>query len=87
MLQLRIFNTHSRKIENFAPLHPNKIKMYVCGVTPYDTSHLGHAFVFIFFDVVKNRIHRADAAKWIGAGLRKEIRSNSGDSIRDYLKL
>ncbi|OGK36646.1 cysteine--tRNA ligase [Candidatus Roizmanbacteria bacterium RIFCSPHIGHO2_12_FULL_39_8] len=53
MLQLRIFNTHSRKIENFAPLHPNKIKMYVCGVTPYDTSHLGHAFVFIFFDVVK----------------------------------
>lgn len=53
MPQLRIFNTFSRKIENFAPLHPNKINMYVCGVTPYDTSHLGHAFVFTFFDEVK----------------------------------
>lgn len=53
MAKVRIFNTLSQKVEEFTPFSSKEVKMYVCGVTPYDTSHLGHAFVFTFFDVVK----------------------------------
>jgi len=50
---MKIYNTLSQKKENFVPLHKDKILMYVCGITPYDTTHLGHAFVYNFFDVFK----------------------------------
>lgn len=42
----------TRKKELFVPLNDKKVTMYVCGITPYDTTHLGHAFTYIFFDVV-----------------------------------
>ena len=49
-MNLHLFNTLGGKIEKFEPLTPGKVTLYVCGVTPYDTSHLGHAFVFVVFD-------------------------------------
>lgn len=47
-----IYNTKSRKKENFSPITNNQIKIYVCGITPYDTTHLGHAFTYVFFDTL-----------------------------------
>jgi len=49
---LKIYNTLSREKEEFKPLHGNKVGMYVCGVTPYDYCHLGHARAYITFDMV-----------------------------------
>lgn len=49
---LQIFNTLSRQKETFQPLTPNKIGMYVCGVTVYDYCHLGHARTYTALDVV-----------------------------------
>ncbi len=49
---LKIYNTLSRNKEEFVPLVPNKIGMYVCGVTVYDLCHIGHARTFVNFDVV-----------------------------------
>ncbi|MHA1301901.1 MAG: cysteine--tRNA ligase, partial [Candidatus Helarchaeota archaeon] len=49
---LKIFNDLTGKKEDFIPLEDNKVKMYVCGPTVYDYSHLGHARVYVFFDVV-----------------------------------
>jgi len=49
---LHVFNTLTRKKEEFAPLHPGVVRMYVCGPTVYDHSHLGHAKSYISFDVV-----------------------------------
>ena len=49
---ISFYNTLSQKIEKFEPIEKGKVTIYVCGVTPYDTSHLGHAFVFITFDVL-----------------------------------
>lgn len=49
---MNIFNSLSGKVEKFKPLHKNKITIYVCGITPYDTTHLGHAFTYISFDVL-----------------------------------
>ncbi len=51
-MKLSIYNTLSRKIEVFEPLNPPKVTMYVCGITAYDSSHLGHARSAVIFDVL-----------------------------------
>jgi cysteinyl-tRNA synthetase len=51
-MALVLFNTLSRTKEAFEPLHKGKVGMYVCGVTVYDQSHLGHAKSAINFDVI-----------------------------------
>src|SRR5947208_6818082 len=50
---LRLSNTRTRKKEPFAPLTPGHVKMYVCGPTTYDYSHLGHARSYIDFDTAR----------------------------------
>jgi cysteinyl-tRNA synthetase len=52
-MSLRIYNTLSRELEEFSPLHPGQVRMYVCGMTVYDLCHLGHARSMIAFDVVQ----------------------------------
>ncbi|WP_038057028.1 cysteine--tRNA ligase [Thermodesulfobacterium hydrogeniphilum] len=49
---LKIYNTLSKKIETFIPLNPPKVTMYVCGITAYDSPHLGHARSAVVFDVL-----------------------------------
>ena len=49
---IRIYNTLSQKKEEFKPLEPGKVGMYVCGMTVYDYCHLGHARVLVAFDVI-----------------------------------
>jgi cysteinyl-tRNA synthetase len=46
---IRLYNTESRRVEDVTE---HNIGLYVCGVTPYDTSHLGHAFTYVTFDVL-----------------------------------
>jgi len=50
--KLYIYNTLSRKKEQFIPLHDNKVGMYVCGPTVYGDGHLGHARPAITFDIL-----------------------------------
>jgi cysteinyl-tRNA synthetase len=50
---LRIFDSLSRKKEEFTPLTPGEVRMYVCGVTVYDLCHIGHARSAIVFDVIR----------------------------------
>ncbi|QJC37578.1 cysteine--tRNA ligase [Enterobacteriaceae endosymbiont of Donacia bicoloricornis] len=49
---LKIFNTLSRKKEIFTPINKKKVRIYVCGVTPYDICHIGHGRTFIVFDII-----------------------------------
>ena len=49
---MKVFNTLSGKKEEFIPLG-NEVKMYVCGVTPYDDSHIGHAMSYVIFDIIR----------------------------------
>ncbi len=51
-MTLKVFNYLNRTLEEFAPLHPGFVGMYVCGPTVYGDSHIGHAKVYIAFDVV-----------------------------------
>ena len=52
-MSLRIYNTLSRALEDFSPLEPGHVRMYVCGMTVYDLCHLGHARSMVAFDVVQ----------------------------------
>ncbi|QJC50644.1 cysteine--tRNA ligase [Paenibacillus albicereus] len=52
-MSLHIYNTMSRKQEEFIPQQPGKVKMYACGPTVYDYIHIGNARPAIFFDVVR----------------------------------
>src|SRR3990167_7035581 len=49
---LTIFNTLTREKEIFQPLHPNKVGVYICGVTVYDFCHIGYARTYISADVI-----------------------------------
>ncbi|MDO8263862.1 MAG: cysteine--tRNA ligase [Gallionella sp.] len=49
---LKIYNTLTRDKQEFTPIEPNKVRMYVCGMTVYDYCHLGHARVMVVFDMV-----------------------------------
>lgn len=51
-MTLKITNTLTNRKEEFVPIEPGKVKMYVCGVTVYDDIHMGHARSIIVFDVV-----------------------------------
>src|SRR5256712_8544050 len=52
-MALRLYNTRTRRKDPFVPLTPGVVKMYVCGPTTYDFSHLGHARSYIAFDVAR----------------------------------
>ncbi|MGA8516174.1 MAG: cysteine--tRNA ligase [Burkholderiaceae bacterium] len=52
-MSLRIYNTLSRALEEFSPLVPGQVRMYVCGITVYDLCHIGHARSMVGFDVMQ----------------------------------
>jgi len=52
-MSLRIYNTLSRALDEFSPLEPGHVRMYVCGMTIYDLCHIGHARMMMAFDVVQ----------------------------------
>jgi cysteinyl-tRNA synthetase len=49
---LKIYNSLTRKKEDFVPIEPGRVGMYVCGMTVYDDCHLGHARMLLAFDMV-----------------------------------
>ena len=51
-MALRVYNTMTKKKEEFTPLHKGRVGMYACGVTVYDLCHIGHARSAVVFDVI-----------------------------------
>lgn len=52
-MSLKVYNTLTRKKEEFQPRQSPAVGMYVCGITPYDETHLGHARAYVTFDVIR----------------------------------
>jgi cysteinyl-tRNA synthetase len=50
-MTIRIHNTLTRRVEDFVPIEPGHVRMYVCGITVYDLCHVGHARMMMAFDV------------------------------------
>ena len=61
-MEIRVYNTMTARKEPLVPLEDDKLSMYVCGPTVYDMSHVGHARVYVTFDVVA-RFLRATGRK------------------------
>ncbi|QLB21574.1 cysteine--tRNA ligase [Vespertiliibacter pulmonis] len=61
---LKIYNTLKREKEEFKPINPDCVGMYVCGVTVYDLCHFGHGRTFVSFDVIARYL------RYIGYNLR-----------------
>jgi cysteinyl-tRNA synthetase len=59
-MSLRIYNTLSRDVEDFSPLVPGHVRMYVCGMTIYDLCHIGHARMMMAFDVVQRWLRASE---------------------------
>lgn len=57
-VKMRIFNTLSRKKEEFVPIEPGKVRMYVCGPTVYNLIHIGNARPMIVFDTVRRYMEK-----------------------------
>jgi len=51
-MTLRVYDTRSREKRKLSTLEDGKVRMYVCGITPYSSSHLGHARCYLAFDMV-----------------------------------
>ncbi len=63
---MRIYNTLTRQKEDFRPIEPGKVRMYVCGMTVYDYCHLGHARVLVAFDVITRYLrHRGYDVQYV----------------------
>ncbi len=56
---LRLYSTLSRKVEPLETIEPGVVRMYVCGVTPYDNAHIGHAMSAIVFDMIRRYLEHA----------------------------
>ncbi|HTG13118.1 MAG TPA: class I tRNA ligase family protein, partial [Candidatus Eisenbacteria bacterium] len=65
-MALRAFNTLSRRKEDLTPGRGGEMRIYVCGVTVWDASHIGHGRSAIVFDVIRRYIrHRGYAVKFV----------------------
>ena len=74
---MQLYNTQTRRTERLAPLD-GAVGIYVCGVTPYDTTHAGHAFTFLNFDVLVRHLR--------ASGLRVTYVQNVTDIDDDILR-
>jgi len=55
-----VYNTATRKVEDFKSIEEKKVRMYVCGLTVYNDMHLGHARTYIAFDVIRRWLEYLD---------------------------
>jgi len=63
---MKIYNTLTRKTEEFETLEPSRVKMYVCGVTVYNDAHVGHAMSALVFDVIRRYLmYRGYEVKYV----------------------
>ncbi|MBI2071169.1 MAG: cysteine--tRNA ligase [Elusimicrobia bacterium] len=56
---VHLTNTLSGRLEKFEPIDPARVGLYVCGLTPYDSTHLGHARCYVTFDLVRRTFEAA----------------------------
>ncbi|MBI5000312.1 MAG: cysteine--tRNA ligase [Euryarchaeota archaeon] len=57
-MTLRVQNTMTGKLDDFTPVNPGRVGMYVCGINTYDDSHMGHAKSAVTFDVIRRHLER-----------------------------
>jgi cysteinyl-tRNA synthetase len=77
-IAMKLYNAYGQRVETFAPNDGQPVSVYVCGITPYDTTHLGHAFTYTTFDILIRYL------EWTGYRVRYE--QNVTDIDDDILR-
>ena len=86
MTQIRLYNSKTRRKEEFKPLETENVRMYVCGPTVYDRAHLGNARPVVVFDMLFRLLREVFGAKLFNLkdvfhGVSTEIDIISDDEI------
>lgn len=55
---LRVYNTLTRHLDDFEPIHPGRVNMFVCGPTVYDVSHIGHGKTYVAYDIIARYLRK-----------------------------
>src|SRR5437867_12229213 len=55
---LRVYNTLTRSLDQFRPIHPGRVNMFVCGPTVYDSSYIVHAKTYVDYDIITRYLQR-----------------------------
>jgi len=87
---IRLYNTLTRKKEEFETLEPNLVKLYVCGVTVYNDAHVGHAMSALVFDIIRRYLeYRGYTVKHVMnyTDVDDKIIKRAGELGEDPLKL
>jgi cysteinyl-tRNA synthetase len=56
--KLRVYNTLTRRLDDFEPIRPGRVNMFVCGPTVYDESHIGHAKTYVAYDIIARYLRK-----------------------------
>ncbi len=87
---LKVFNTLGNPIQEFNPVHSGKVRMYVCGVTVYDTVHVGHARSYVNFDMIRRYLEYAGySVEFVQnfTDIDDKIINRANDENRDWREL
>ena len=89
-MTLRLFDARRAEIVPFGPIGSGPVALYVCGVTPYDTGHLGHAFTYLSFDVLRRYLeflgHRVTYVQNV-TDVDDDMLKRARETGEDYLDL
>ena len=55
---LKVYNTLTRHLDDFQPIHPGRVNMFVCGPTVYDVSHIGHGKSYVAYDIIARYLRK-----------------------------
>ena len=56
--RLKVYNTLTRHLDDFEPIHPGRVNMFVCGPTAYDVSHIGHGKSYVAYDIIARYLRK-----------------------------
>src|SRR5436853_7094840 len=56
--RLKVYNTLTRHLDEFDPIHPGRVNMFVCGPTVYDVSHIGHGKSYVAYDIIARYLRK-----------------------------
>ena len=87
-MRLQLYDTRTREVAAFRAGHT--VRLYVCGITPYDSTHLGHAFTYVSFDaltgVLEHLGHRVVSVRNV-TDVDDDILRKARELGTDYLEL
>ena len=88
--RLKVYNTLTRHLDDFEPIHPGRVNMFVCGPTVYDVSHIGHGKSYVAYDIIARYLRKKGYSVFFVLNITDiddKIINRARESKEDPLKL